>query len=242
MDPVVLGGDCIESGEGAEEEERGARGVWEGGADGREAEEEGQSITEEGATEATEKDAESVTQGGTAAILILVGSRAAQRRWWTLVGGRCVDPVKYRGRQSLPAAQGIASPSLPCRIVTLDDDQKKSNQILSLSGTLFISIGIYFFLHPLSDIQIFRCRYWKPQHLATSGALEPLFWYRREERNSLPFYQFHLTWSWLSRESELLGIGGLTDWNRILWRSRASFGMPHVIFTRKCVAHSLCVT
>lgn len=161
MDPVVLGGDCIESGEGAEEEEeeRGARGVWEGGADGREAEEEGQSITEEGATEATEKDAESVTQGGTAAILILVGSRAAQRRWWTLVGGRCVDPVKYRGRQSLPAAQGIASSSLPCRIITLDDDQKKSNQILSLSGTLFISHR-YLFLpasiigHPDLPVQV----------------------------------------------------------------------------------------
>lgn len=120
----------------------------------------------------------------------------------------------------------------------------RKNQIKSFlfRGHSSLAIGIYFFLHPLSDIQIFRCRYWKPQHLATSGALEPLFWYRREERNSLPFYQFHLTWSWLSRESELLGIGGLTDWNRILWRSRASFGMPHVIFTRKCVAHSLCVT
>ena len=158
MDPVVLGGDCIESGEGAEEEERGARGVWEGGADGREAEEEGQSITEEGATEATEKDAESVTQGGTAAILILVGSRAAQRRWWTLVGGRCVDPVKYRGRQSLPAAQGIASPSLPCRIVTLPMITKIKS-ILSLSGTLFISHR-YLFLpasiigHPDLPVQV----------------------------------------------------------------------------------------
>lgn len=177
---------------------RGARGVWEGGADGREAEEEGQSITEEGATEATEKDAESVTQGGTAAILILVGSRAAQRRWWTLVGGRCVDPVKYRGRQSLPAAQGIASPSLPCRIVTLPMITKIKS-ILSLSGALFMSIGI-----------ISSCIHYRtsrssgagigPQHLATSGALQPLFWYRREQLNSLPFYQFHLTWSWLSTE------------------------------------------
>lgn len=75
----------------------------------------------------------------------------------------------------------------------------KIKSILSLSGALFMSIGI-----------ISSCIHYRtsrssgagigPQHLATPGALQPLFWYRREQLNSLPFYQFHLTWSWLSTE------------------------------------------
>lgn len=128
-----------------------------------------------------------------------------------------------------------------CHSITLWRWSEKSKSILSVSGALFISIGIIpSFLHPLSDIQIFRCRYWTSALGNLRGISAPVLVQERGTQfTPLLSVPSHLELAF--ERSELLGIGDLTDWNRILWRAGASFVMPHVIFRRKCVAHlSLC--